>query len=233
MKRLIIIGLLSLCQLSCVYSQSLNPVCVEVVENRVADNIRQTYYLKNDHQNVYFCSDDIKDCVLKVTNTAPTEPYDGDVYWSFIFGHHIDELSELGLDFDINRFAVNYAHSLWLVISVAKDELNYPMSFHDDLLIIDFPKDRYHEIGAYPKGMLRPIEHIFIQEKITKAIIKKHQGKVVEATFTTDKDEHFQYRLSYHSNKLVKSEILFQKSIQDDWQTDVFENYHYIQCPSS
>lgn len=231
MKKITFIGLLLLCQTS--YANLQPDICVQVV-NQSKDSIN------NNSSNLFIHNKIIYSCPINNVNINDECEV---VFGKFDINDYDDvskqtadmvygtnkELEQLGFKFDSYNLAYGYSHSLWQVVSIAQD-LKHSLSFKNNLLVINFPKDERYEIGAYPKGMFRPINYMFIQEKIKKAVIRKYQEKISRVTLSTDKNERFQYRFSYNGNRLTKAQIWFQKSPKSEWQFDSSQTYHYTGC---
>lgn len=230
MKKIALIGLMLCCQTT--YANLQPETCVQVVSQSEYDGV-QKYHLLIHNKIIYQCPNNtyfINDKCQPVFGSFGIDDYiDNYKRMADKIYHTSEEVLKAGFKFDKYNLAFGYINSLWIPIYASK-ELNYPLTFKNNLLILNFPKEHQYTIGAYPRGMLRPINYMFIQEKLKKAVIRQYKGKITRATFTTDKNERFQYRLDYKGDKLIKSQILYQKSPKAVWQVDSSESYHYKQC---
>lgn len=213
-----------------VYAKPSLNNCIGVISTNANQEWSETYFLNIGSDGTYMCDGTNQNCIPLLIKDLPEKPYDDNANLASIMSNSIEFLNENGFLFDEYGLASGYAHSIFISIFTAKYRLNHSLKFENDILSIDFPENDQYEIGAYPRGMLRPIDYMFIQDKITKVVIQKHQGRVEKATFTTNKNEKFQYRLTYQKDRLVKSEILFQKTPQSAWRVDAMQEYHYIPC---
>lgn len=228
MKRYFFLYLTILCQI--VYAKPSVNDCIGVVSTNANEEWSKTYVLNIRSNNTYMCDENNQSCMPLLIKDLPKKPYDDNANLASIMSNSIEFLNENGFLFDKYGLALEYAHSISIPIFTAKYHLNHSLKFENNILTISFPKSEQYEIGAYPRGMLRPIDYMFIQDKIAKVVIQKHEGRVEKATFTTNKNEKFQYRLTYQKDRLIKSEILFQKTPQSAWWVDTVQDYHYIPC---
>lgn len=235
MKQLLLLTIL-FCFLTYVYASDS---CVRVIEQDREDST--VYHLIIKDKAMYFCDantmklDD--SCPLIFAKAPQKEIYSEDEYRADIFYNSMAYVNELGLYFDKDNLAYDYAHSLSGVLNIAKNELNLPLDFKrvdvpwmtSKRFSLDFTKTDY-SVGAYPRGLLIPISTVFVNDILRYVGIEMAENKVTNIDFQTQEGQWFYYRLSYEGDKLIKSEIMVKNKQTLQIESEITKVYHYFDC---